>query len=483
MTNRASNRASNHPFARPIGSISMGLSIGLVSASISLIGIAGCSRSDDAQQAVKEAGRSFDSIAGGDATASPSFSETTYSKTEDLLKQYAGNQDGYHEAAAVSLSLSKLGQASLSSMRASDMETEALQQARVIRGMINEWLTMSAIAKAAGQFDPSSEISEIEHIISLRQEDIRQYTAQREQIQSEIDKQDAQIADLRSKSTDEREQAGGLELQMPRVSAVEAAQIAQHVREYTLRADQYELEAVRIEGVVGQLRPGAREIGLNVNKATSQIALLQDALNELHDREVSSQNDAQQAQSAAQAAAKRITEAVANYAQLRAQQVNDANEQAISLARASISALRDATRVTKQIGSLTKASARQTLAELYARQAGGFAEAAILYHALDEAGIPGDWASPIQDALSAQQQAKAAANEGFQNAASSLRGARIQGPEGEKLEATAIRLDQLGGIEPKPEFDKSADTGSADTNTVEPIDETPATPNPTDDGG
>lgn len=443
------------------------LSIASASAFIALSGMAlssaaGCSRSDDAQAAVKQAGRSFGSIAAGDPTDAETFSKKTYEETEQLVKEFAGSEDGYAEAAAVTLSLAKLGQASLASQQASTAEIKSLRKARVVRGMINEWLTMSAIAQAAGMFDPSAELAEISNIISMRNDDIKQYQAQREQIESQIAELEALIAQLRSKSEAERNKAGGLELQMPRVSATQAAQIVERVREHTLRADQFELEAIRNEGVVGQLRPGAREISLNVEKATSQIALLDDARDELNQRQTSSRTDAEQARDSASAATNRINDAVADYAQFRENEVNSANEKVISLTRASISALRDANRATKQISSLTKASALQTLAECYSRQAGGYAEAAILYHALEEAGIPGNWSSSTQAAVDAQSQAHQAANEAFQGAASALRGARIRGDEGEKLEATAVRLEKLGGVEPEPEFEETYDENASE---------------------
>lgn len=418
-----------------------------------LIALSGCSRSDEAQAAVKEAGRSFASISAGDPNAARSHSEKTYRETEQLAQQHAGSEDGYAEAAAISVALSKLGQASLASQDASSAETRSLQKARVIRGMINEWLTMSAIAQAAGKFDPSAEIREIDGIVKLRQQDIAQYQRQRELINAEITELEAKIADLRDKSRSERNEAGALELQMPRLNAAEAAKLAERVREHTLRADQFELEAIRVEGVVGQLKPGAREINLNVEKARSQIELLQKAVEELRERETSSRSDAQQAQQNADAAAKRIADAVSDYDQFRDSEVASANEKAISTTRSAISALRDASNATKKVAQMTKSSAQQTLAECFSRQAGGFAEAALLYQSLKEAGLSGNWDSKIQAATDAQEEAKTSAQQAYQDAASSLRSARATGAEAQKVEATAQRLDILGGVEPEPEYD------------------------------
>lgn len=426
--------------------------IASIAALLALAGTQGCSRSDDAEVAVKQAGRSFNSIAAGDPTAFEEFSEKTYRQAEALVAPHAGSENGYAEAAAVSVALAKNGLASLASQTASSFETQALHKARIIRGMINEQLTMSALAKAAGQFDATQELADIERIIKLRQEDVKLYQAQRDEIDAKIASIDTLIADLRSKSQVERNKSGALELEMPRVSATKAAQIVQQVREHTLRADQFELEAMRNDGIVGQLRPGAREISLNVEKASSQIALLQDARKELKARETSSRDDATQARNAAAQATKRIQDAAADYDEFCKNEVAPANEAAISMARAAISALRDADGPIKQIASLTKSSIEQTLAECHSRQAAGFAESAILYNALIEAKIDGQWSSLAQDALESQAESKVAANDAFQAAASSLRNARIKGDEAEKLEATALRLDKLGGVVPEPEL-------------------------------
>jgi hypothetical protein len=452
--------------------VSATLRIASLSTVIAIAGFAqGCSRSDEAQAAVKESKRSFSEVAAGDSTASDTFSLATYRETESLVAGFASDENGYGEAAAISLSLSKLGQASLASKQASATETESLQKTRVIRGMLNEWLTMTAIAEAAGQFDASVEIAEIERTITLREDDILQYTRERESIDSRIAELDAQITDLMERSGVERNKSGALELQMPRVSATEAATIVERVREHTLRADNLELEASRISGVVGQLRPGAKEISLNVDKAASQIELLQKAANEMRDRETASRNDAQEAQQAATESSQRITAAAEEYASFRDSEVSSANEKAITLVRGSINALRDAKNVTKQAASLTKASAQQTLAECYWRQANGHLEAATLYQALNEAGVAGDWESKYAQAMLLHQESTTESNDAYISAASSLRGARIRGIEGEKVEAAAIRLEQLGGVEPEPEFEETLDEDFDDDFTEEMSDE------------
>lgn len=445
----------------------------LAGASLSLMALSGCGSDNDAQAAVKQAGRSFTSIAVGDPNASPEYSEQSYQATEKALSEFTGKDDGYSQAAALGVAMAKRGQAALASQEASKAEKEAILQARVIRGMINEWLTMDAIAQAAGMFDPSKDISELQDIIKLRQQDIANYKSDMDRINAEISEHEAKIAELRVKAEEQRNQAGAIELQMPRVSAQEAAKLAEQVREFSLRSDQYELEAQRIEGVVGQLRPGAREVSLNVNKASSQVELLNTAIAELRDRAQASQQDAQQARQNARDTLQNINDAVDQYQALRDNEVNTANERAISLVRGAMSALRDAGDAVKQSAALDKADAQQMLAELTLRQAAGEREEAMLYQSLFDAKISGDWQSYIQNAQQQADELTQAAKQSYLDAASSLRSARVRGTAADRIEATAVRLEEMGGLAPETDEEYSDDTM-----TDEPLDNAEPTDNP-----
>lgn len=417
----------------------------------SLMLLSACGGESESQAAVKEAGRSFTTIALGDANATPTKSAQLYSEAEKSLSAHAGAEDGFAEAAAVGLAMAKRGQASLAGLDASRAETNALRQARIIRGMINEYLTMSAIAQAAGQFDPSAEITEIESIIVLRRDDIGKYQRQMESINAEIAGHESKIEDLRNKAAEQRNQAGGLELQIPRVSATEGAKIAEQVREFTLRADQYGLEASRLEGIVAQLRPGAKEVSLNVEKARAQIKLLGEAIDELRERAAQSQSDAAEARTNANNALTRINNAVKDYQSLRDDEVDSANANAISLIRAAIRASGDARDAVKTVATINKADALQSLAEMLMRQANGEREEGMIYQSLHEANIPGSWEGAMNDANAKADELLAEAQQSYLDAANAMRSVRATGDAGDKLNATAQRLEMLGGLKPEPE--------------------------------
>lgn len=427
----------------------------LAGAACSLPILSGCGGDSESQAALKEATRSLNAVALGDATAIPTKSAEVYREAEQSLAEHAGSDDGFAEAAAVGVAMAKRGQASLASLDASKAEAAALRQARVIRGTIHEYLTMSAIAQAASTFDPSEDIAEIESIITLRRDDIANYQREMESINAEISAHEQKIEDLRAQSSEQRNQAGALELQIPRGTAQEGAKLAEQVREYTLRADQYDLEATRIEGFVAQLRPGSQEVQLNVEKADAQITLLGEAIDELRDRAAKSQSDAAEARTNANAALQRIQNAVTEYQSMRDDEVESANSKATSLSRAAISASSDARDAVKSVAAINKADAQQTLAGILMRQANGEREEAMLYQALSEAGVPGSWDSAMSEANTRADELHESGKQSYISAASSLRSARATGDTGERLNAAAQRLDMLGGLEPEPEFDDS----------------------------
>ncbi|MEZ6165068.1 MAG: hypothetical protein R3B67_11600 [Phycisphaerales bacterium] len=429
----------------------------------SLLLLSGCGGDEAAQEAIKDADRAFTSVALGDANAFKSNTAKVYNETEQSLSAHAGDSSGFAEAAAIGVAMAKRGQAALASQEASKAEGQALHHARIIRGMINEYLTNKAIAEGAGSFDPSADIADLNSIIELRRDDINDYQQRMDQINQEIAAHDAKIEDLRSKADQQRNEAGAIELRIPRVSAQEGAELAKQMREFSLRADQFDLEATRIEGIVGQLRPGAREVSLNVEKARSQIDLLEKAITELQDRAAASQQDASDANANANAALDRIKKAVSDYQALRDGEVESANNKAISLVRASLSALRDAKDAVKSVATLNKSDANQMLAEMQMRQAIGEREEAELYLSINDAKIPGNWVERINAATQRADELTSEAQQSYQAAASALRGAQARGDAAEKVNAAADRLDALGGVvaEPEPEYiEQDEDTES-----------------------
>ncbi len=434
----------------------------LIAISASAFALGGCSKSDGAKEAVNEAGLEFRKVSIGDSTNSDSFASSAYTKAGELASAHAGSDGPYNEAAAVSVALSKLGLATLASGVASETETAAMHQSRIIRGHLSEWISMNAVAQASSNFEISDELKELQGLIKLRTADARDYSELFASLNSEIQNYQTQIEDLDAKSATERNESARFELQMTSVTATQAAQLAERVREHSLRADGYELEAVRVSGQVGQLLPGAHEIELQVKKATDQISLLNLSIDELKQRVVDSKADSAQARANAELAQSKLIELVDALEDFRQNTSIPASEKVISLIRQSLSASRDASKSSKASGAIAKASANESLASAYSRQSRGEAEMVSLYQSILSSGIPGNWQSKLDSHTATREELAESSREAFLNAASALRGARARGASGESMEAAAVRLDRLGGVEPEPEYTEEYESDEPD---------------------
>lgn len=423
----------------------------------------GCGENDSSREAVRKAGHQFTSVASGDAGAFPEVTTQAYSNIVSGLTPYAGDENGYTEAAAVSLAQAHLGQAAQAGRAAARAEADALRMTRGIQGALSEFLTLGAIAQAAGEFDPATDLSEIDRLIEQRRADAAEYRQRKAEIDEQIASMETRIADLRGRANAEREQAGRLGLRIPSVNAQEAAEIAAEVREFTLRADQFDFEATRIQGRVGQLRPTSAEIDLNVGKAQAQIDLLEDSQRELRARLQAAQQDAAEARAAAAQARERLGRLVQELAAFRESDVASKAARVESLVGQAQAALRDAGPVLASSVSMTRASIQELIGSAKARSAAGHRHAAEIYEALADAGVPGPLAENAREARAAAAEAETAAKQAYRAAADALRGLRAKGDAADRVADAAERLDRLAGVEPEseaefdPEFDPEAE--------------------------
>ncbi len=418
-------------------------------------GLAGCDRASESQSAVRNAGHKFGSI----STDVTPHSVSSYDEIIRSMKDHAGSGDGYAQAAAVTLAQAQLGQAGLATQEASAAEAASSRRVRVIRGALSEYITLAALAEAASRFDATSDLSEVSGLLTARRQDAATYQSQKAAIDEQITELDTRIADLRSKATQERARSGELGLQMTSVNATRAAEIAAEAREHTLRADQFDLEAQRIEGRVGQLRPSAAEIGLNVEKATSQIEQLLTAQRELQARGRAAQTDAAEARAAAAQARDRLAEMARELIAFRQNEVGTKADRVGSLVSQAQGSLRDAGDTVQSSAAATRAAIAEVAGSAWARRAAGQNEVASLFEALAAAGVPGPMAETAQSERRSGAESATQSAESFKAAASALRSIRARGEAADQLTAAATRLERLAGVEPEavPEFEEYDD--------------------------
>lgn len=415
-----------------------------------LSGLASCSGGDTAEKAVKDADLEFRRVSAGSAALPDRVAKEAFDNSAAMTREFAGSDETFGDAAAVSLAMSKLGQASVSVDEATNAHTTLSHKIRVIHAHVSEWITLDGVARASSSVSVDQDTATMRELIELRRDDVEAYEAERQAMQREIQALDAQIAQLEERAAEEREKAAEFELRMRSLSATESAQLAERVREHTLRADALELESIRIAGIVGQKRPAAKEIELQVLMAQNQIKLLESSIDELETRVRDAQQDAREAREDAAQALASIKSLVEDAEDYNESTVMPANESVIRTIRDAASTARQARASSKVSGAHALSSAQQMLARSYSRQSRGEALLTGLYRALSASGIPGDWDTPAQSHDERAQELRQSANESFQDAAGSLRRGRSPGGSSEARDSAAERLESLGGVEPEP---------------------------------
>ena len=419
--------------------------------------LAGCERDENTRSAVHLAGEQFASTSVGNANGFRDRTRETYQQIIDAMSPLAGEEDGYAQASAVTLAQARLGLAAHAAHDAAIAETEALRRGRVIRGLLSEYLVLAAVAEAASRFSPDADLTELDRLVDARRADARTYEAQKAEIDAQIAELEARTAELRARAAEQRDLAGELTLRMTGVNAQRAAELAAEAREHTLRADQLELEAVRIDGRIGQLRPTAAEIDLNNQKARSQVQQLVRSQEELRERTRAAQEDAAEARAAAAEARDRLAALARDLAEHREQAVAPASDRVHSTLSQAEAALRDARGATQSSATVTRAMVHETAGSAWARRAAGHLQAARVYESLQDAGVPGPHAQNAQNEREAAAAAQEQADEAYAAAADALRSVRARGAAADQINDAARRLDRLAGIEPEPEPGEPAD--------------------------
>jgi len=441
---RAIRRHHARPTTTPIKSRSRAatlLAAGLIAGSLG--SLSGCSGENEAKSAVEAANLEFRKLSVGNATLSEELSSRAYEASESLASPHAGSDQTYGEAAAVTLAMAKLGRAAVAVGAATGAETETVHRARVIRGYLSEWRTLDGVADASAAVDIREDEAMVRDLIEQRQRDIEGYRELNQTRREEIRVLDERIADLSRRAAESRERAAEIELRMTRVSATEGARLAQEVRAHTLEANSYELEAQRIRGRVEQLRPEAQEVSLQVEKASEQIRLLEDSLEGLRERQEASRRDARQARERADQAYAKLGELVAELERFRDETATPASERVESLIDEGIRAARGARSNATASGALALAEGHQQLARTLSRSARGEDQMIQLYESLIDAGVSGDWTTPLTTHTESRDELAQRSREAFADAADAMRRVRIRGDAGDALDAAATRLEGM----------------------------------------
>jgi len=413
--------------------------------------------------------------------------EASYTDIIALLDSVSSSASvGTTEAAATLMGAAKSGVASSKAQASQSLEFTAREMGVLVRATTAKWQRLDAQAKAAAQITVAEELAEIAGLIDER----RAERTTNEQAKAGFDEQVAalgtQITEFEGKAGAQRDEAGKLRLQISRVSAAEAAALAEQIREFTLRADEFDRRASELTTARDQITPEAREASLNVEKIEMQLQLLDRQRAEAQAREQRAQEDAGSARAAADTVASELRNQAAEltaYVEGELMPAYDSVNSEISAAQQSTQQGRT---VTRESSGLTTAALLQARGILENRRAAALEEVARVFEGIAASGVTPDAAQTAETLHNRALEAHESASAAFTSAASSLRGVRLVGREfrgtSDRLKEAADTLDRLAAtpfgeipdLSPAPVAeDEFAEDGFGEDETTEdqPLDE------------
>ncbi|MEZ6318548.1 MAG: hypothetical protein R3B49_07325 [Phycisphaerales bacterium] len=445
----------------------------MLAAAGALASIGGCGR-DASTEAVYDSEIKFTEVAGGTAPEA-NYANKIYGQIETILTPHAGKGAG-GDAASILLGAAQHGQAATAAHDAAELEAEVRHRLEVIRGQASEWSRLNAQAEAAASYDPTPELADIDEQLLAHRRELSELEGKQRDAQARLADLQAQIDDLQSRAATARSKAGEIQLEMTRVNAQRAAELAPSASDLMSQADKLELESQRVQTMLEQFAPEAYEIDLGIARLEKQRELLTKTRTEVTARARAAQEDEQKSRAAAEQAADRLRQLVSDLQEFRAGEYADTFDKAAGLiqkAARNSKAAQTARRDAKDAGAMTAGMAQQALGELELRRAQSALMVANSMDTLAALGVGGHYTELAEETRQQAEQHHEAAVSAFQDAATSYRAVRIPG-SGEQLQQAADMLDRyaqapLGEVPdlnapPEPEDDGFGDdAGDGDT--------------------
>lgn len=412
----------------------------LVVTGLTLASLAGCGQDADSSK-VTEASNVIDVRHIEDV-------DQSYSDIIALLDSVSSAaSEGTTEAAATLMGAAKSGVASSKAQASQTVEFTAREMGVLVRATTAKWQRLDAQAQAAAQISVDDELAEIAQLIEERRAERTTNEEAKAAFDAQVGELDTQIADFSGRAAAERDQAGALRLQISRVSASEAATLAEQIREFTLRADALDRRASELQTTRDQITPEAREAGLNVAKIELQLELLDRQRAEAQAREQRAQEDVRSARSAADSTASELRNQAAELLSFVDGELMTAIDGVSTQISGSQQATQNGQTITRESSQLTSAAALQARGILENRRSAALEEVSRVFVNIAAVGVMPNAAETAETLHTRAVEAHETASEAFTSAASSLRRVTLIGREfrgtSDRLKEAADTLDSL----------------------------------------
>ena len=449
MSNHIPGRSTGSPSSRNRARVLL-LSAGCVG----LIWLAGCGRDAD-EQSVSDATIMLAAMDNGSGTPSPEASaKAGYNEVINSLQGIANGDGPLAADAAVLMSEAQQGIAVQATERAAALLHAAQLRQSGIRAQLRAWQMHNAAATAAASYDATPEIAAIDRSTREKQDQAEAEQARKSAIEADIAGLLLEVTDRMSRSADLRAQAGGLRLEIARVSETEGLRLTEQIRELSRAADKLEFEAREIKVQADRRNLDLQESEVEINKLTNQIMLLGQSRSAVQTRASASQQQAARARGDAEKAAGEIAAKVDTgddaLTPFMDSQAAPVVQEAVSGFKTAIASANKAKSSRKSSANLAIGQAQQNLADMqwtYAQSLDSYAQLmAELAAAQPAVPASAEYASRSQSARQQATEAKQAAYEAYQAAKAAYDASGAAGDARDRLNAVGTRLNELSAI-------------------------------------
>ena len=434
-----------------------------------IVFLAGCDQGDPVARSIENASVTLRMLnpAGGPPPAEARRNEL-YTQALSQLRGAPGEPTSAQQTAISLLTAeAESGLAEIPLEEAAAQERTLLGQIREARALLSQWQGHRVREATARQFDPTSEISEIDSAIAERDAQIAAaedaaaaLDAQIATLNNEVDTRLAEAAEERLTEASLREQARA-------VSAVEGEELIKGARAHQRVADALEVEAEMLRARIEQLERESTEAKLNVERLRTQRALLGRARAAVQERAQASAEQAAEAAADADATAQRLAAALVAIERARDEgaALAQAYEKGLTGLNRALSAANRAQsdQSARQGARAAVGATQQAIGDAHNARVRGTAAYAELLQALVAAdGLEGSAASEAnlaaaRDSIAEDRQA---ASDAYEAARTAFSGS---GARGDEVRARIERLDALlQNLSGVSDADQGGDAGAGD---------------------
>lgn len=439
---------------------------------------AACERADQNQHALATGSAKLQANSGGAyATPYDSFQSKNYKDTIALAKPVASAEEKTPQAAAASVLVgtSQLGQAQAQLDEAALLEQAVINQASLLRVLLDNWVAYSIAADTAQGFDPAPMLTRIDADRAERDREVQT-------LQSQLQEVEGRLADLRSKAKAKLEEADKYSLEFAKareslasLSASEAETVLTSAREQRRKGDAIRVEASRLQAQADVTQPQAEELKVLIAATQNRIASLDREKLELSERAQQGRAASAQSRSAAADTAKQIESGLADLASARSSGVIAKYDEAIASLRAAAASAKAAASDSSLSGKILVGRTQLALAGALSAKASSLKSYGAFLHRFSAALPPLPFAAsleaPQKDSAEQFRLATDDAKAAFEAAQSAFSSVQLRGQGAAAIKERMTQLaDSIGALAGKSESEVPAppETPAASETPAEP---------------